>query len=335
MNDARFAIINEPFKSEQGKGNFLDLKNKFLQRRFKLLEQALIIEEQLRRAAHLNITQKPEEQQTAQLNEHFADLEAIAESHQSLVKEAANGTRGANVVLHKEAANGTRGANVVLHKVLTQLEELLNEMKGDVSRLPATLTRLPTVTERLQMTERQILNRLTTKDPEAAAGLSPLPPPGPFVTPAMNQKFNGIQPKFAALHGEGFINIEEDNAAATILTNNKEEEKKKDVTIAAASSTEVEKVEEKSDIKKEEEKETSTNAMNQKFNGIQPKFAALHGEGFINIEEDNVAATILTNNKEEEEKKKDVTIAAAAASSTEVEKVEEKSDIKKEEEKET
>lgn len=101
INDSRFAIINEPFKSEQGKGNFLDLKNKFLQRRFKLLEQALVIEEQLRRAAHLNITQKPEEQQTAQLNEHFADLEAVAESHQSLVKEAANGTRSANVVLHK------------------------------------------------------------------------------------------------------------------------------------------------------------------------------------------------------------------------------------------
>lgn len=76
-------------------------------------------------------------------------------------------------------------------------------MKADVSRLPATLTRLPNVTERLQMTERQILNRLTTKDPDASAGLSPLPPPGPFVSPAANQKFTGIQPKFAALHGEG------------------------------------------------------------------------------------------------------------------------------------
>uniref|UniRef100_A0A914YFZ9 Helicase C-terminal domain-containing protein n=1 Tax=Panagrolaimus superbus TaxID=310955 RepID=A0A914YFZ9_9BILA len=165
INDARFAIINEPFKSEQGKGNFLDSKNKFLQRRFKLLEQALIIEEQLGRAAHLNITQKSDERQTAQLHEHFADVEAIGESHQSLVKEA---------------ANDTVGTNVVLHKVLIQLEELLTEMKGDISRFPATLTRLPSITERLQLTERQILNRLTTKDPEAAAGLSPLPPPGPF-----------------------------------------------------------------------------------------------------------------------------------------------------------
>jgi len=39
------------------KGNFLEMKNKFLARRFKLLEQALVIEEQLRRAAYLNLTQ--------------------------------------------------------------------------------------------------------------------------------------------------------------------------------------------------------------------------------------------------------------------------------------
>ena len=52
-------IINEPFKADQGKGNFLEMKNKFLARRFKLLEQALVIEEQLRRAAYLNLTQDP------------------------------------------------------------------------------------------------------------------------------------------------------------------------------------------------------------------------------------------------------------------------------------
>jgi hypothetical protein len=182
-------------------------------------------------------------QQDAQLNEHFVQLEAIAESHQSLVQEA---------------ANGTQSANVVLHKVLAQLEELLNEMKGDVSRLPATLTRLPSVTERLQMTERQILNRLTTKDPEAAAGLSPLPPPGPFFTQAMNQKFNGIQPKFAALHGEGFATNDEENEG--------EKEKKQDVSMTAEVAPTAEKVEEvkPTDVKKEgelngKEKEVKTN----------------------------------------------------------------------------
>ena len=190
-NDPRFAIVNEPFKSEQGKGNFIDLKNKFLQRRFKLLEQALIIEEQLRRAAYLKLNEKVDD--ATQITKSFADLETIAESHQSLVKEA---------------QNGTRGANQVLHKVLTQIEEILNEMKSDVARMPTTLAKLPAVTERLQMTERQILNRLTTKDPEATAGQSPLPPPGPFISTSQNQRFTGIQPKFASLHGDG-TNIEE------------------------------------------------------------------------------------------------------------------------------
>ncbi|XP_026687197.1 chromodomain-helicase-DNA-binding protein Mi-2 homolog, partial [Diaphorina citri] len=59
QNDIRFAVINEPFKMDVGKGNFLEIKNKFLARRFKLLEQALVIEEQLRRAAYLNLTQDP------------------------------------------------------------------------------------------------------------------------------------------------------------------------------------------------------------------------------------------------------------------------------------
>ena len=36
QNDQRFQIINEPFISEQGKGNFLEIKNKFLARRFKV-----------------------------------------------------------------------------------------------------------------------------------------------------------------------------------------------------------------------------------------------------------------------------------------------------------
>jgi len=36
QNDPRFAIINEPFKMDVGKGNFLEIKNKFLARRFKV-----------------------------------------------------------------------------------------------------------------------------------------------------------------------------------------------------------------------------------------------------------------------------------------------------------
>ncbi|XP_014090911.1 chromodomain-helicase-DNA-binding protein Mi-2 homolog [Bactrocera oleae] len=144
QNDIRFAIINEPFKMDVGKGNFLEIKNKFLARRFKLLEQALVIEEQLRRAAFLNLAQDPNHPAMS-LNARFAEVECLAESHQHL---------------SKESLAGNKPANAVLHKVLNQLEELLSDMKSDVSRLPATLARIPPVAQRLQMSERSILSRL-------------------------------------------------------------------------------------------------------------------------------------------------------------------------------
>lgn len=131
QNDIRFAIINEPFKMDVGKGNFLEIQNKFLARRFKILEQALVIEEQLRRAAYLNLSQDP--------------------SHPAM---------SLNSHLSKESLAGNKPANAVLHKVLNQLEELLSDMKSDISRLPATLARIPPVAQRLQMSERSILSRL-------------------------------------------------------------------------------------------------------------------------------------------------------------------------------
>lgn len=101
--DTRFAIINEPFKMDVGKGNFLEIKNKFLARRFKLLEQALVIEEQLRRAAYLNLTQDPNHPAMS-LNARFAEVECLAESHQHLSKESLAGNKPANAVLHKVSA---------------------------------------------------------------------------------------------------------------------------------------------------------------------------------------------------------------------------------------
>uniref|UniRef100_A0A8C3AF60 Chromodomain helicase DNA binding protein 3 n=1 Tax=Cyclopterus lumpus TaxID=8103 RepID=A0A8C3AF60_CYCLU len=100
QNDPQFAIVNEPFKSQANKGNFLEMKNKFLARRFKLLEQALVIEEQLRRAAYLNMTQDPSHPAMA-LNARFTEMECLAESHQHLSKESLAGNKPANAVLHK------------------------------------------------------------------------------------------------------------------------------------------------------------------------------------------------------------------------------------------
>lgn len=50
--------------------------------------------------------------------------------------------------------------------VLKQLEELLSDMKADVTRLPATIARIPPVAVRLQMSERNILSRLASRGPE-------------------------------------------------------------------------------------------------------------------------------------------------------------------------
>lgn len=84
------------------------------------------------------------------LNARFAEVECLAESHQPL---------------SKESLAGNKPANAVLHKVLNQLEELLSDMKSDVSRLPATLARIPPVAQRLQMSERSILSRLAATAP--------------------------------------------------------------------------------------------------------------------------------------------------------------------------
>ncbi|KAA0710020.1 Chromodomain-helicase-DNA-binding protein 4 [Triplophysa tibetana] len=170
QNDVRFAILNEPFKGEINRGNFLEIKNKFLARRFKLLEQALVIEEQLRRAAYLNMTEDPSHPSMA-LNTRFSEVECLAESHQHL---------------SKESMSGNKPANAVLHKVLKQLEELLSDMKADVTRLPATIARIPPVAVRLQMSERNILSRLASRGPETQSqqniNIIPLSPPKNYLS---------------------------------------------------------------------------------------------------------------------------------------------------------
>uniref|UniRef100_A0A4W5QWZ6 Chromodomain helicase DNA binding protein 5 n=1 Tax=Hucho hucho TaxID=62062 RepID=A0A4W5QWZ6_9TELE len=186
QNDPRYAIHNEPFKTEMHKGNYLEMKNKFLARRFKLLEQALVIEEQLRRAAYLNMTQDPSHPAMA-LNTRFAEVECLAESHQHL---------------SKESLAGNKPANAVLHKVLNQLEELLSDMKADVTRLPNMLSRIPPVSSRLQMSERSILSRLTTRGNEP-------PPQQPFGQgsfPCSQMYSTGFGGSFRGPAGEAMVN---------------------------------------------------------------------------------------------------------------------------------
>uniref|UniRef100_A0AAQ4PGX1 DNA helicase n=1 Tax=Gasterosteus aculeatus aculeatus TaxID=481459 RepID=A0AAQ4PGX1_GASAC len=135
QNDVRFAILNEPFKGEMSRGNFLEIKNKFLARRFKLLEQALVIEEQLRRAAYLNMTEDPAHPSMA-LNTRFSEVECLAESHQHLSKESMSGNKPANAVLHK-------GKPYVISKekvrVVVHMENVSSQTDTASRRAPANV----------------------------------------------------------------------------------------------------------------------------------------------------------------------------------------------------
>ncbi|CAB1314904.1 unnamed protein product [Coregonus sp. 'balchen'] len=154
QNDPRYAIHNEPFKTEMHKGNYLEMKNNH---------------------------------PAMALNTRFAEVECLAESHQHL---------------SKESLAGNKPANAVLHKVLNQLEELLSDMKADVTRLPNMLSRIPPVSSRLQMSERSILSRLTSRGNEP-------PPQQPFSQGsfACSQMYStGFGGSFRGTAGEAMVN---------------------------------------------------------------------------------------------------------------------------------
>ncbi len=72
-----------------------------------------MIEEQLRRAAYLNMTEDPSHPSMA-LNTRFSEVECLAESHQHLSKESMSGNKPANAVLHQRYNNSH---NSILHNM--------------------------------------------------------------------------------------------------------------------------------------------------------------------------------------------------------------------------
>ena len=95
-----------------------------------------VIEEQLRRAAFLKLDMNDASQHVLvdpmtgatgsvlTLNAKFAELETLADSHYHL---------------STQSANGNKPANDVLKRVLLQLEDILNDMKHEVSSQSFTL----------------------------------------------------------------------------------------------------------------------------------------------------------------------------------------------------
>ncbi|KAF4087441.1 hypothetical protein AMELA_G00070810 [Ameiurus melas] len=142
------SILNQPLRGDELRSP---------ENRTSSSAEALVIEEQLRRAAYLNMSEDPSHPSMA-LNTRFSEMECLAESHQHL---------------SKESMMGNKPANAVLHKVLKQLEELLSDMKADVTRLPATIARIPPVAVRLQMSERSILSRLASRGAEVTQTQAP------------------------------------------------------------------------------------------------------------------------------------------------------------------
>lgn len=114
-------------------------------RRFKLLEQALVIEEQLRRAAYLNLTQEQNNPLMA-LNSRINDLELFAEANKDVLMQYAATKDPASV----------KPMNIVLQKVMTQLDEICADIKTEGTRVPNALARVPSVSNRLQLSERSM-----------------------------------------------------------------------------------------------------------------------------------------------------------------------------------
>merc|ERR1719361_691315 len=209
QNDMRFAIINEPFKMDVEKGNFLEIKNKFLARRFKLLEQGLVIEEQLRK---MTLVQLPNDEGQAEIdiNDKLAEVETLAESHRHLSKE-----RFAE----------DKSATELFYKKLDHLEDLLSDMKSDVSRLPVSLAKIPSVAQRLQMSEKSILARLSTNSTGGSSTIqSQITPAGQFPTgfqqgqlpAAFGVNFSHFRPQYS-VPGQSSISLNTPGKESRVL----------------------------------------------------------------------------------------------------------------------
>lgn len=119
--DEDFSILNEPFK------NSIHIKNKFMERRLRLLEQALVFEEQFRRTAHLTRISAE-------------DKEKDEEEDEEEVKEETN--------------DENKPINPTVQKCINHYEELLTDMKSDCGRIPQTVQRIPPIAQRLQISQK-------------------------------------------------------------------------------------------------------------------------------------------------------------------------------------
>lgn len=131
LSDQRFELLNHAFIRDSDKVR----KAAFLNRRFQLIEQALVVEEQLRKS----------------VSESPTLIERSAASSQSLASidkftpldELASTIRAAS-----QSSDGSQLKNVKLQKVLTQIVALVNDINdASYTNMPASLARGYTQTQ--------------------------------------------------------------------------------------------------------------------------------------------------------------------------------------------
>ncbi|XP_027201651.2 chromodomain-helicase-DNA-binding protein 4-like isoform X2 [Dermatophagoides pteronyssinus] len=160
-NDEDFSILNEPFKNS---GN---IRDKFMERRLRLLEQALVFEEQLRRFAHLanqatfivaGEEKKPEKTESNghdDKDKNGVDEQTETKDQKSDEKEKDSESTSENVDQNKEN-EPSKNLNPILQRASNHLEDLLIDMKSDCARIPQTVQRIPSIANRLQLAPRTV-----------------------------------------------------------------------------------------------------------------------------------------------------------------------------------
>lgn len=162
-NDEDFAILNEPFKTT------LSLRNKFMERRLRLLEQALVFEEQLRRYSHLSSLEvrvpKPKEEKddskesddnSAEQGQSNGDDKNGDDETKEKKQENGEAKKENGDIEDKE--NDDLIINPNIQRAANQLEDLLIDMKSDCARIPQTVQRIPSIANRLQIGPRNVAN---------------------------------------------------------------------------------------------------------------------------------------------------------------------------------
>ncbi|KAI3382491.1 hypothetical protein SNEBB_001112 [Seison nebaliae] len=171
LEDNRFEMLHEVLPSDFHPSTTAriqhDQKVKFLNRRFKVLEQALAVEDQLRRINYsstfyqekllnenlppnslmcpteqLNFNEVLKDDSVFGLSRRFAFLESIIDSNQHIAKEDPL----QNLCWTK-----------LLINAFQMIDRLLTEMKNDLQQLPAKLATITDVTERLNINTTSIL----------------------------------------------------------------------------------------------------------------------------------------------------------------------------------